>query len=182
MGSTWTDIVSSLSNVGLLVVAGFTALFAYQQLKELVQQVQEAKNANVTASEELTKVAEQITIGTKANEMANLMGILQIELMVANSRSAWSDAMHKAATTPNADPKLDIAFIDEKREQYFNVLDRLCACLRRGYFNEKEYREDYRLQINDAVTTYSAQFGPGTRFRNILTVHDTWKDGRYLKP
>lgn len=157
----WTDIVSSLSNFGLLVVASITAWFAYKQLKELVKQLQ-ATN--------------------KANEMANLMAVLQLETMVANSRSTWVDAMNKVILNPSSDAKFDDDLVNELREQYFNVLDRLCSCLRRGYIKEKEYQEDYRLQINEVITKYSSSFAPGTRHRNIVIVHDTWKDGKSLTP
>lgn len=69
-----------------------------------------------------------------------------------------------------------ILLFNEARENYLNSLDRLCFCIIKNAFEEKDIRPDYRDVLKQAISDFKDQFGPGTSFRHILSLHNKWAE------
>jgi len=67
---------------------------------------------------------------------------------------------------------------DERKEQYLNAADRLCACIVRGEVDENQYRQDYRPWIGEIVKQHADKLGPDTRHRNIMKIHNAWSEDK----
>lgn len=148
------------------VIAGLQALTALVGLVLVVGQLQ--------------KLAEQNKIAADAASLSAAMAVVQLEQAVATSRdqlAAFAAEMHER--------KDDQGFMDaavlrlpELIEQYLNNADRLCSYLIRGYIDEENYREDFRTWLAEMIRDYKDRFGPDSRHRNILRVHQAWADGK----
>jgi hypothetical protein len=108
--------------------------------------------------------------------------VLTLEDSIARARRDFTEsiaALAAANSNPGgSDLKLVELTMRERLEQYLNCFDRLCAFVRRGHINEAVYRKDYRDTVIELVANHPNLFGANTRHRNILFVHDAWKDDR----
>lgn len=59
-------------------------------------------------------------------------------------------------------------------EAYLNALDRFASSILHGQFPDRKLRPDYRGYIETALRESADKFGPGTRFKNVLKLHDKW--------
>ncbi len=132
---------------------------------------------------QLREMKNSLRVGVEANKTSNLMAVLALEEGLARSRAELSDAAREAALIADEESeaadettglKLAKLRYDEKKEQYLNAADRLCACIIRGYVDEETYRQDYRPAIAEIVSQHRDRLGPDTRHRNILKVNDAW--------
>lgn len=63
-----------------------------------------------------------------------------------------------------------------KTESYLNAIDRLSYCILKDFFPEKDWRSEYREYIATDLRDHPEFFGPGTRYNNILKLHDKWRE------
>lgn len=172
--------------VGSLIISGISVLvaggglyFVYCQLEAMVKSIKVAIENNKLALE--------------SNKNANLMTVLALEGLIAESRAELATALAQMALiideekrTHVAGSEKTVAFsiaelrVKERKEQYLNALDRLCACIIRGYIDEKQYRQDYRGGIADAMRDHGELLGNNTRHLNIVTVHIAWSKDEFV--
>jgi hypothetical protein len=141
-----------------VVIAGIGLLFAGYQLRQ---------------------VAVSHLAVAEANRTASLMAVLSIEDSLAGARARFAQISGEVSSelSPEAAERHQ-ALLDEAKEQYLNVADRLCACIRRGLIDEATHRQDYRFWVNEVVENYSQDLGPATRHPNILRVHEAWREDK----
>ena len=113
-------------------------------------------------------------------DMSSLMAILEIETQIndrkveldkrsADVRQAELDKLHEEAI------KIRDDLYHSAKENYFNALDRLCACILRGYFPEDRWRADYRNSISNVVKTHPDDFNEASEYRNIKALNKKWQ-------
>lgn len=113
--------------------------------------------------------------------MNSLMAVLEIEAEM-NSRKEKVDSVAFKIRTIDAEKKLtdslkDI-FFDERNcalENWLNSVDRLAYCILRDYLKDRDWRSEYRDYIQNIVRENESLFGPGTRYTNIVDIHNKWK-------
>ena len=128
------------------------------------------------ANKQLGRAVDSIREAVAANRTASLMAVLSIEQLVADARVRFEDANHQLRIDPTSAATIELQ--EARREQFLNAVDRLCACIRKGYVDEDEYKADYRDMVFEIVATYPALFAADTDHRHIKHVHDAWKDER----
>lgn len=125
-------------------------------------------------------IHKQIKEAVRSNRMSSLMAVLSLEESIAKARldlSTMAADRAKAALDLSKTPdelKVINQFYEERIEQYLNVTDRLCTCIRRKYVDEDQYRRDYRKWIDEVVSKHKDRFGVDTRHHNIRHVHEKW--------
>lgn len=181
--------------LGVLVAAA-GVIYAGRQLKRSADANVLSAAANEKSAEANAQSAVANQLGAEANELAaqanknaNLVTVLTMEnslwsarLRVAEAATQQMDAArrHKEEDSETSDQLLKNAQLvyDEAKEQYLNVLDRLCACIVRGFVDEEVYRRDYRELIAETIRDHAPAFQVGTRHYNVVTVHEAWRDDR----
>lgn len=58
-------------------------------------------------------------------------------------------------------------------QNYLNALDRLCACVLRGLFDEDHAKDDYQEFISGAIATYAGEITSDKR-RNVYALAVRW--------
>lgn len=163
-----------LSGTGVLV-AGLAAYFYYGQLKKM------ALSAKI-AEDQLTSMAQSVDEAVKANSLSTLNTVLTLEENVRRGRERLASATNEVnKLSANQNPsKVEVDFVgkslNEAIENYLSSLDRLCACIRRNYVPEDEYRRDYREGIKTTIRNYASHFGPGNPYINIVKLNDKWSE------
>ena len=134
------------------------------------------------AAKQLASIAKSSRQEVRANENANFMAVIALESSLADARKRLVEAVTRIEGLGENPAKEAVEFaemmIEEAKEQYLNVTDRLCTCIIRGQVDEKIYRRDYRPWIAETVTKYSSDLGPSTRHPNIMKVHVAWSDDK----
>ena len=131
-------------------------------------------------------VWRQLTAMVAEQRISALMAVLTLEESISRARGELSDAAAEAARIANDQSMNDVSLkiakarYEEKTEQYLNTMDRLCACIVRGLVDEETYRQDYRPGLAEIVKQHAQRFGPDTRHRNILKVHQAWSEDRLI--
>lgn len=65
------------------------------------------------------------------------------------------------------------------KEGYFNALDRLCFCIRKGYIPKKEWEREYRNMIKSVIAKkeFKDDFDPNSSpYKNMIKLNDEWQD------
>jgi hypothetical protein len=141
----------------------------------------------IVAVYQLRRAAQAVERATEANQLSTLNTVLSLDATISERRIRLSEASvaiselarkAKDDPTPPKEGEFKVAQLrfEEARESYLNAMDRLCACILRGFLPEDDCRRDYRGGINDTVQGHKDLLGPGTRYRNILKVHEKWAD------
>jgi hypothetical protein len=130
-------------------------------------------------------LGDQVKKAADANKTGNLMLVLTLEQGVINARVELARASKEALdlTSQQAPQKfIDSAnmFLEERVENYLNSLDRLCACIVRGYVDDIEYRQDYRDTLKETIAKHPTRFDAATRHRNIIKLHSAWADDLHV--
>ncbi|MED3311232.1 hypothetical protein COK59_04705 [Bacillus thuringiensis] len=161
-----------LSGAGV-VIAGLAAYFYYGQLKKM------ALSAKI-AEDQLTSMAQSVDEAVKANALSTLNTVLTLEENVRRGRERLASATNEVKKLSANPSKVEVDFaeksLNEAIENYLSSLDRLCACIRRNYVPEGEYRKDYREGIKTTIRNYTSHFGPGNPYINIVKLNDKWSE------
>jgi len=123
---------------------------------------------------QLLKLRKQINISL-------LLNVLSIEEEINLRKSKVDDIAHEIEVklkTGNADTanliSIDEAYLNTALENWFNSLDRLCFCIKKGYFKEKDWKAEYRDYIVEMVKTYPDKFGVSSKYKNIIDLNEKW--------
>lgn len=164
-------------NIATLVIAAVGVWVAAKQLTRSADALQASATANELGAKALQSSA-------KSNELEKLMAVLQLETMMADARLRIMEAFRQfqisrqsGSSTAEQD-KHDEQYRRALVQQYLNLLDRFCSCVRRGIVAEETYRRDYRDLIRGAINENSEFFSEATDFRHIKHVHAAWADER----
>lgn len=63
------------------------------------------------------------------------------------------------------------------KESWLNVVNRLCFCIKQGYFDEKNWKAEYRDYVVGIVANYPDMFNAGSKYTSILDVNNLWLRG-----
>lgn len=146
-----------------VVIAIVTAWVGIRTLKQLVQQVKIAAEANTIGQLNALLVLEQ-----DMSRRRDRIGEIAAEMEQIQKSPAY-----------NVDPTIlnpVVRQFKEAHENYLNSLDRLCFCVLRNKFSEDELRADYRDVVRRAIDDSPDRFTASSPFRNILKLHDKWAD------
>lgn len=178
--SSATDWIQAISTSLATLVAGFGLRYVGLQLKQAVEANKRSADANEHAAEANKRSAEANEQAAEANKISGLMAVLSLESALSEARFQLStSAARRSAAAGDASLTAEQLrsineFHEERIEQYLNSADRICACIRRGYVDEEQYRKDYRSWIAEIISHHKARFGPDTRHQNVLHVHNRW--------
>lgn len=115
---------------------------------------------------QLIKIAENQQIDI-------LKVVLEIESQIARRSMEFNKAA-KALKENNS--KTNEGYFLTAKENYFNALDRLCFCIRKGYIPEWDWRKEYQNMIHKTIEAYEKQdFGNATKYRNMLELDRQWQ-------
>jgi len=163
------ELAQIILGSGMLLVTGAAVGVAYCQLK--------------AANKQLEGIATASKQTARANQISNVMAVIQLESSIAEARYHYTEALARFATLGDTpDPKaLDFAKAIKAaaEEQYLNTVDRLCTCIIRRQVDEEVYRRDYRKLIcTDLVKDFKEYLGVGTRYPNIVAVQQAWDNDK----
>jgi len=127
---------------------------------------------------QLSKLNSQVVEAVKSNKISGLLTFLEIENQILSSRRELSQASMRINSLQSGTDEFDSAslYLNECLESYLNVLDRLCFCIIKEYFDNDEMKIEYRNIINDAVSNNKDAFSQASKHRNIKKIHDKWAD------
>lgn len=106
--------------------------------------------------------------------LSNLTNVLALETEINYRKEKVDDISHKIVVNPN-DTTLSEP-LESAVENWINSVDRLCFCIRKGYFPEKEWSIEYRDYIINLVRSNEGKFGPGSRYVHIIYLNNKWKE------
>jgi len=113
-----------------------------------------------------------------------LIGLLQLEAEINDRKQTLVDVAHEI-TAHSRLPKKDqnsrlLRELEERlkdrTESYLNAVERLCFCIHRGYFPEKEWRAEYREWIATDIEDHEEFFGASTSYTHMVKLHEMWRD------
>jgi len=110
----------------------------------------------------------------------SLMAILSIESELSAKKEKCDELAIKLSRTvsldqsPESEIKLLKTRLDLALENWINTLERLCFCILKNYVPEKDWRLEYREYIAEAIRSQSEFFAAGTRYNNLLQLHEKW--------
>lgn len=127
---------------------------------------------------QLNKLNAQVLEAVKANKINGLGTFLEIENQILSNRRELAKASIQCLELEKGTNEFDSAslYLNECTENYLNVLDRLCFCILKEYFDNDEMKIEYRNIINDAVKENKDAFSQATKHRNIVKIHGKWAD------
>lgn len=108
----------------------------------------------------------------------SLKTILDLETELNNRKSTIDEITSKirVASVSNQDNCIEI-FLDDleaAKENYFNVLDRLCYCILKNHLKDRDWKSEYNDLIKDTVRSNESYFGIGTYFKSIKKLYEKW--------
>lgn len=59
-------------------------------------------------------------------------------------------------------------------ENWLNSVDRLCFCIKRNFFTEKDWKLEYRDFIKEIIQSFEYKFRADTKYNNILELNKKW--------
>lgn len=65
--------------------------------------------------------------------------------------------------------------LDSTLENYLNTFDRLCFCIIKNYFAERDWKTEYRNMLHRTVEMNPDEFRAATPYRNMLDLDDKWQ-------
>jgi hypothetical protein len=175
--------VSEFQSVSLRIAQGMLNV-SWWQMWAAIATVLVAASAAWIGIRTLRQLVDQVKLAAEANAIGQLNALLVLEQDMSRRRDRLGEIatqlehLQKSAAY-NADPSiLDpvIRQFNEGRENYLNSLDRLCFCVLRNKFSDDELRSDYRDVVKQAIVDSPEQFGAASSFRNILKLHNKWAD------
>lgn len=66
--------------------------------------------------------------------------------------------------------------LDATIENWLNSVDRLCFCIRRNFFTEKDWKLEYRDFIREIIQSFEYKFRADTKYSNILELNKKWSN------
>ena len=116
----------------------------------------------------------------KTLKLSALSSLLQIETDITARKekvdSANEQAYH-ALQKKDADPNAEVmvrAKQNTARENWFNALDRLCLCIRKGYWTDIDWPVEYQDYLADVVKQFPASFDANSPYPHIVALHAEW--------
>ncbi|MBI1248135.1 hypothetical protein GC197_09875 [bacterium] len=61
-------------------------------------------------------------------------------------------------------------------EDWFNAVDRLAYCIRKGYLPGDEWKAEYLEYFENLLTQHEEFFNGQSCYRNIIILHHEWKE------
>jgi cell division protein FtsL len=113
----------------------------------------------------------------KQLKVSNLTNILSLEAEINDRKETVDDISQKIVeigTAAQADTSSLEKRLEAAVENWLNAVDRLCFCVRKNLFPEKEWKIEYRDYIISLVRENESKFGPGSRYTNIKYINDKW--------
>ncbi len=147
----WIQALSSI----VTVLLGISALvFAVRQISQITDQLRISALTNVLSLE-----AEMNLRKEKLDNVNHEIEKLDMNKQL-NSRA--KDVYEK---------KQNAAI-----ENWLNSVDRLCFCIRRDYFKEKDWKVEYRDYIKEIIQNFEYKFGAATKYNNIIELNKKWSN------
>ena len=116
---------------------------------------------------------------SKQLRLSNLTNVLSIESEINNRKETVDKINHEINQNQNKsefDANTEEERLEAAVENWINSVDRLCFCIRKNYFPEKEWSIEYRDYILDLVRNNEELFGAGSRYVHIIFLNNKWKD------
>ena len=147
--TSYAAIVSAVAAAATAVIAFFGFKLALRQLKNLRSTLQ-VNSLQVL----LTLEADLNTLRTELDQIAE-------------------------EPTPDDDGELHAysVRIDFARKRFLTAADRFCFCMLKEYFLDHDWQREYRRTVEEWIEDFEEDFGPASRFRNILKLRDVWQEG-----
>lgn len=169
-GAEWIAIIGGICGIGGLGVA-------WKQLSKIAKNQEIATQTQEIAKEQLAKIAENQDIALQNQKVDILKVVLEIESQI----SQRSVEMNKAGIDYLSEQgnKIKKDYFLAMKENYFNALDRLCFCIRKGYIPEKEWEREYRNMIKSVIAKkeFKDDFDPNNSpYKNMIKLNDEWQD------
>lgn len=60
-------------------------------------------------------------------------------------------------------------------ENYLNIFDRLCFCILRDYFPERDWITEFRTMLHRTIEENPDEFAAGTPYRNMFDLDNEWQ-------
>ena len=166
----WINVIGGIAGIGALCVA-------WKQLSKIAKNQEIATQTQEIAKEQLEKIAENQNIAMQNQKMDILKVVLEIEAQISQRSVEMNKAGMDYLANQNDENKK--TYFLAMKENYFNALDRLCFCIRKGYIPEKEWEREYRNMIQKTIAKeeFKDDFNPNTSpYKNIIKLNDRLQD------
>jgi hypothetical protein len=115
----------------------------------------------------------------KSLKQANLMAMFQIEFELSRRKERMVSIRQQAIekTSGQVDISVSDGFVKEALEDYYNIFDRLCFFILKRYFNEEDFRLEYRDMLFKTIENDESKFsGIGSPYQNMVKLYRKWKE------
>ncbi|HBJ1651614.1 hypothetical protein [Clostridium botulinum] len=124
----------------------------------------------------------------KSINQSNLMAIFEVEFELNKRKVRMADIRTKnqellasidlsnITQKEKEDIKIRDGLFEEALEDYLNVFDRLSYFIIKKFFREEDFRIEYRDMLFETIKENSEKFQIGTQYRNMVKLHDKWKE------
>jgi hypothetical protein len=111
-----------------------------------------------------------------------LMAVLDIEAQMTARKETLDKVSTKirmaVATDPVSGAKFADILSDERKvalENYLNSIDRLCYCVLKNYFLERDWRTEYRTMLQRTIEENNSEFAAGSPYKNMIDLNNKWQ-------
>lgn len=133
-------------------------------------------------NETLTIDKETLGINKQSQRFEILNSLMQLESEMNRRKLLCSETirdmeLHEVSGSKVGPKRAEVLgkFLIEAKENWFNSVDRLCYCIIKEYFPERDWKVDYKEYIRVLVDDHEDDFGPKTIYTNIIDLHEKWK-------
>jgi len=147
----WIQALSSI----VTVLLGICALvFAVRQLSQITVQLRISALTNV------------LSLESEMNLRKEKLDNVNHEIEILNMKNELNEE-----TKEIYENKQDAII-----ENWLNSVDRLCFCIKRNFFTEKDWKIEYRDFIRDIIQSFEYKFRADTKYNNILELNKKWSN------
>ena len=147
----WIQAISSIVTA-LLGIGAF--VFAVHQISQIIVQLRISALTNVLSLESEMNLRKE-----KLDNINHKIQILHMEGKLNDKAKEIYENKQDAII-----------------ENWLNSVDRLCFCIKRNFFTEKDWKLEYRDFIKDIIQSFEYKFRADTKYNNILELNKKWSN------
>jgi hypothetical protein len=147
--------IQALSSIITTLLGIIALIFAVRQISQITAQLKISALTNVLSLE-----AEMNQRKEKLDSINHEIGILHIEGKLSEKIKEIYENKQDAII-----------------ENWLNSVDRLCFCILRNYFPEKDWKVEYRDFVKEIIQSFEYKFRADTKYPNILELNKKWSSG-----
>lgn len=135
-------------------------------------------------------IAAAFAVKVASNQLGNmnatlrtntLLIVLQLEAEMNSRKQKVDEALMELEFEKNKSPQDQDRIRAFQRacngylENWFNSVERLCYCIRKGYLHERDWHSEYRGYLDELFHSHPEKFDPNSPYTNMIDLYNDWK-------